>query len=86
MKGLLVGIFWIVIAIAGWRFIGPTIDDMADRLTCRYKNSHDDCLTQLEYIKMVSHDAAVDAVTDRLSYCSSYTAGSDPSCAIFHRQ
>jgi hypothetical protein len=86
MKGILAAIFWIGAAAAGWRFIGPTIDDFGDRLTCRYKNSHDDCLTQLEYIKMVSHDAAVDALSDRLAYCSSYQASSDPSCAAFHHQ
>jgi hypothetical protein len=83
MKSVAIWIFWIVIAIAGWRWLGPAVRDFDDKTFCTYKNAEGDCLTQAEYIKMVARDAATDAITDFVSFCNGPFGGGDPRCSSF---
>jgi hypothetical protein len=85
MKSVLLWGFWIIVAIAGWRWIGPSVRDFEDRTACTYQNAAGDCLTQAQYIKMVAHDAAADAISDLMNECSSPSASGDVRCAVFNR-
>ncbi|WP_144025170.1 hypothetical protein [Burkholderia sp. HI2500] len=56
-------------------------------ITCKYKNASGDCLTEDEHFRLVAHDAAVDALTDMLNFCSGPAFGArfDPSCVALRK-
>jgi len=82
MKRAAIWIFWIVVAISGWRAVGGSVRDFEDQLVCTYQNSQGDCLTRAAYIKLIAHDAAEDAISELLSFCSGPMSRSDPRCAL----
>lgn len=84
MKSFFTWIFWIAVAIAGWRWFGPSIRDLGDEIACIYRNTHGDCMSESEYIKMVAHDAAVNAITDFVAECSG-PFNNDSRCTLFKR-
>lgn len=51
-------------------------------ISCEYKNVVGDCLTEEAHMKIVAHDAAIDAITDTLQFCAGSYIGNqfDPRC------
>lgn len=85
MKTIASWAFWIIVAIAAWRWMGAPIQDFEDQAACTYQNYEGNCLTQKEYIKMVAHDAAVDALSELSALCNGPSGVSDSRCSGFGR-
>jgi hypothetical protein len=50
---------------------------------CDFKNASGDCMSEKDYIRMVAHDAAHDALIDMLNYCASHSY--DSECKALRR-